>query len=154
MIARFDFRKWDQISRSVVSDSLRPHESQHARPSCPSPTPGAYSNSCPLRRWCHPTISSSVAPFSPCPQFSPESGSFLSQLFTSGGQSISFSFSISPYNEYSGLLSFRIDWFDLLAVQGPLKVFSSTTIQEHQFFGVQPSWWSNFHIHTWLLEKP
>ena len=90
-----------QFSHSVVSDSLRPHESQHARPPCPSPTPGVYSNSCSLSRWCHPAISSSVAPFSSCPQSLPASGSFpTSQLFTWGGQSIgvSASASVLPMN--------------------------------------------------------
>ena len=112
----------DQISRSVVSDSLRPHESQHARPHCPSPTPGVYSKSCASRRWCHPTISSSVVPFSSCLQSFPASGSFqISQFFASGGQSESFSFNISPFNEHSGLISFRMDWLDLLVVQGTLK---------------------------------
>ena len=112
-----------QFSRLVVSDSLRLYELQHARPPCPSPNPGAYPNSCPLSGYCHPAISSSVVPFSSCPQSFPASGSFqMSQLFASGGQSIgSFSFSINPSNEYSGLISFRIDWFDLLAVQGTLK---------------------------------
>ena len=103
-----------------MSDSLRPHGLQHARPPCPSPTPRVYSNSCPLTRWCHPTISSSVTPFSSCLQSFPASGSFLmSQFFALDGQS--FSFSISPSNEYSGLTSFRMDWLDLFAVQGPLK---------------------------------
>ena len=107
---------------SVVSNSVRPHESQHARPPCPSPTPRAWSNSHPSSRWCHPTISFSVVPFSSCLQSFPASGPFpLSQFFTSSGQSISFSFSISPSNEYSGLGSFRMDWLDLLAVQGTLK---------------------------------
>ena len=104
--------KWSsvQFSRSVVSDSLRPHGLQHARLPCPSPTPGVYSNSCPSGWWCHPTIWSSVIPFSSWPQSFPASGSFLmSQLFTSGGQSIGDCFSISPSNEYSGLISFRID---------------------------------------------
>ena len=112
-----------QFSHSVMSDSLRPCELQPARPLCPSPTPGTYPNSCPLSWWCHPTISSSVIPFSSCPQSFPASGSFpVSQLFASGGQSIgSFSFNISPSNEYSGLISFRMDWLDLLAVQGTLK---------------------------------
>ena len=104
-------------------DSLRPHESQHARPTCPSPTPRVYSNSCPLSRWRHPAISSSVVPFSSCPQSLPASGSFpVSQLFTWGGQSIgNFSFSISPSKEHPGLISFSMDWLDLLAVQGTLK---------------------------------
>ena len=105
---------------SVVSDSLWPHELQHARPPCPSPTPGVHPNSCPSNRWCHPAISSSVVPFSSCPQSLPASESFpMSQLFASGGQS--FSFSISPSNEHPGLISFRMDWLDLLAVQGTLK---------------------------------
>ena len=110
-----------QFSSSVVSDSLWSHGLQHAR--LPCPTPGACSNSRPSSQWCHPTISSSVVPFSSCLPSFPASGSFLmSQSFASGGQSIgSFSFSISPSNEYSGLISFRLDWLDLLAVQGTLK---------------------------------
>ena len=96
-----------------MSNSLRPHEPQHARPPCPSPTPGIYPNSCPLSRWCHLTISSSVIPFSSC-----LGSSQMSQLFTSGGQN---GFSISPSNEHPGLISLRLDWLDLLAVQGTLK---------------------------------
>ena len=136
-----------QFSRSVMSDSLQHYEPQHARPPCPSPTPGVYPNPCPLSWWCNPTISSSVFPFSSCSQSVPVSGSFpMSQLFSSGGQSIlgllakikgsifpfrwpkfwSFSFSISPSNEYSGLISFRMDWFDLLSVQGTLKSLLQT----------------------------
>ena len=112
-----------QFSLSVVSDSLWPHELQHARPPCQSPNPWVYTNTCPLSQWCHPTISSSVVPFSSCPQSFPASGSFqMSQLFTSGGQSTwSFSFSIGSSNEHLGLISFRMDWLDLLAVQGILK---------------------------------
>ena len=112
-----------QFSRSVVPYSLRSHESQHTRPPCPSSTPGVYSNSCPSSRWCHPAISFSAVPFSSCPQSLPATGSFpMSQLFTWGGQSIgSFSFNISPSNEHPGLISFRMDWLDLLAVQGTLK---------------------------------
>ena len=113
-----------QFSRSVVSDSLQPYESQHARPPCPSPTPGVYPNPCPLSRWCHPAISSSVVFFSSCPQSFPALGSFpMSQLFTWGGQSIgvSASTSVLPMNEHPGLISFRMDWLDLLAVQGTLK---------------------------------
>ena len=114
------------FSCSVVSDSLWPH-GLHARLPCPSPSPGAWSNSCPLSWWCHPTISSSVIPFSSCLQSFPASGSFLmSWLFTSGGQSTGaqakeLSFSISLSNEYSGLISFRIDWFDLFAIQDTVK---------------------------------
>ena len=107
---------------SVVQSclTLQPHGLQHARPPCPSPTPGTYSNSCSLSWWCHPTISSSVVPFSSCLQSFPASESFpMNQLLASGV--FSFSFSISPSNDYSGLISFRIDWLDLLAVQGTLK---------------------------------
>ena len=107
-----------------VSDSLQPHGLQHARLRCPSPSLRACSNSCPLSQWCHPTISSSVIPFSSWLQSFPESGSFLmSQLFTSDGQSIgdSASVSISPSKDYLGLISFRMDWLDLLAVQQTLK---------------------------------
>ena len=120
-----------QFSCSVMSDSLRPHESQHARPPCPSPTPEVHSDSWPSSRWCHPAISSSVIPFSSCPQSFPESGSFqMSQLFVSVGQSIgvSASTSVIPMNTqdwsplgWTGWISFRMDWLDLLAVQGTLK---------------------------------
>ena len=106
-----------------MSDSSWPHGLQHARPLCPTPTPRVYSNSCPLSWWCHPTISSSVVPFSPHLQSFPASGSFpMSQFLTSGGQSIGASASaLVLVMEYSGLISFRMDWLDLLAVQGTLK---------------------------------
>ena len=138
-----------------MSESLWPCERQHARLPCPSLSPRVCSHSCPLCWWCHPTISSSVVPFSSCPQSFPASGSFPgSQLFTPGGQSNEVSsFSISPSNEYSGLISFRIDWFDLLAVQGALESLLSTTIQKHQLSGTQLSLWFNSYTHTWLLEK-
>ena len=107
-----------QFSHSVVSDSLRPHESQHARPPCPSPTPGVHSDSRPSSHRYHPAISSSVVPFSSCPQSLPASESFpMSQLFTWGGQSTGVSALVS----FPGLISFRMDWLDLLAVQGTLK---------------------------------
>ena len=129
-----------QFSHSVMSDSLRPHGMQHARLPCPSPSPRACSNSCPVSRWCHPTISSSVVPFSSCLQSFPASGSFqMSQLFASGGHRYwSFSF-ISPSNDYSGLISFRIDWFALLAVQGTLRSLlqhhsSKASILRHSAF--------------------
>ena len=145
-----------QFSCSVMSNSLWPHELQYTRPPCPSPTPRVYSNSCPLSRWCHPTISTSVIPFSSCPQCFPTSGSFpMSWFFTSGGQSIEASVSASflPMNIQ--------DWFPLgltglisLWSEGLSGVLSSTTIRKHQFFGTQLSLWSNSHIHSWLLEKP
>ena len=116
------------FSHSVVSHSLRPHGLQNPRLPCLSPTPRAYSNSCPLSWWCHPTISSSVVPCSSCLQSSPASGSFPeSVLCIRWPKYWSFSFSISPSNEYSGLISFTIDWFDLLAVQGILK----SLLQQH-----------------------
>ena len=120
-----------QFSHLVASNSLRPHGLQHARIPCLSPTPGAYSNSCPLGQWCHPTISSSLIPISYQLQWFPASGSFqMSQVFTSGGHSIwSFSFSISPSNEYSGLISFRMDWIHLLAVQGTLESLPNAIVQ-------------------------
>ena len=122
-----------QLSGSVVSNSLRPPESQHARLPCPSQTPRVYSNLCPSSWWCHPAISSSVTPFSSCPQSLPASGSFLmSQLFAWGGQSTGVSaFSISPSNEHPGLISFRMDWLDLLQSKGLSRVFSNTTVQKH-----------------------
>ena len=111
-----------QFSRSVVSDSLRPHELQHARPPCPKPTPRVHPNPCPSSRRCHPTISSSVVPFSSCPQSFPASGSFqMSALHIRWPKYWSFSLNISPSNEDPGLISFRMDWLDLLAVQGTLK---------------------------------
>ena len=112
-----------QFSRSVMSNPLRPHELQHARPVCPSPTPGVHSNSCPSSLWCHPAISSSVISFLSCPQSLPASGSFpMSQLFARGGQSTGvFSFSIIPSKEHPGLIFFRMDWLDLLGVQGTVK---------------------------------
>ena len=142
-----------QFSHSVVSDSLWPHESQHARPPCPSPIPGVYPNSCPSSRWCHPAISSSVVPFSSSPQSLPASGSFpMSQLFASGGQNIGFSFNISPSNEHPGLISFRMDWLDLLAVQGTLKSLlqhhssKASIIRHSAFFIVQLS-------HPYILNR-
>ena len=114
--------EFSQFNRSVMSDSLWPHESQHARPPCTLPTPGAYSNSCPSSGWSHPAISSSVVPFSSCPQSSQHQGfNNESTLHMRWPKYWSFSFSISPSNEHSGLISFRMDWLDLLAVQGTLK---------------------------------
>ena len=142
-----------------MSHSMWPHELQHTRPPCPLQTPRVYSNSCPSSRWCHPAISSSVVPFSSCPQSLPASWSFpMSQLFLCmrWPKYWSFSFSISPSNEHPGLISFRMDWLDLLVVQGTLKSLlqPNTIVQKHQFFGTQFSSQFNSHIHTWPLEKP
>ena len=130
-----------QFSRSVVSDSLQPHESQPARPPYPSPTPGVHSNSCALNRWCHPANSSSVIPFSSCPQSLPASGSFpMSQLFTWGGHStgVSASTSALPMNtqDWSPL-----GWTGWISLQSRelSRVFSNTTVQKHQFFSAQLS---------------
>ena len=146
------------VELSSVTQScptLRTHGLQHARPPCPSPTPGDYPNSCPLSQWCHPTVSSSVVPFSSCPQSFPASGSFqMSHLFISGGQSIgvSASASVLPMNTQD---SSPLGWTGWISSQskGLSRVFSNTTVQKHQFFGTQLSSQSNSHIHTWLLEK-
>ena len=151
-------RMWSSVqfrSHSVMSDSLRPHEPQHARPPCPSPTPRVHPNSCPLYRWCHPTVSSSVVPFS-CPQSFPASGSFrMSQPFASGGQSIgvSASTSVLPMNTQDWSPLGRTGWISLQS-KGLSRVFSNTIVQKHQFVGAQLSLESNSHIHTWPLEKP
>ena len=141
------------FSRSVTSDSLWPYVLQHARLPCPSTTPGACSNLFPLSRWCHPTISSSLIPFSSSLQSFPASGSFpVSQFFASGGQSIGASASVLPMNIQ--------DWFPLgltglisLHSKRLSSIFSNTMAQKHQFYDSQLSLWSNSHIHTWLLEK-
>ena len=143
------------FSRSVVSSSLQPHGLQRSRLPCPSPFPGACSYSCPSSHWCHLTISSSVTSFSSYLQSFPASGSLpMSQLFASDGQSIgaSTSASVLPMNIWDW---FPLGWTSLISLQskGLSRVFSNTTAQKHQFFGIQPSWWSNSHIHTWLLEK-
>ena len=140
-VSTFLFLLFLLFSCPVVSDSLQPHGLQHTRPPCPSPTPRVYSNSCPLSRWCHPTISSSVVPFSSCLQSFPASGSFpVSQFFTSSGQrtGVSASASVLPVNIH--------DWFPLrwtgwisLQSKGLSRVFSKTTVQKHQFFSTQLS---------------
>ena len=144
-----------QFSRSVVSNSLWPHQLQHAWPPCPSPTPRVYSKSCPLSPWYHPTISSSICSFS-CLQSFAALGSFpMSWILTSGGQNIGASASalVLPMDIHS--------WFPLgltnlifFLSKGLSRVFSSTTVQKHQFFSTQLSSQSNSHIHTWPLEKP
>ena len=153
--AKFQFSSV-QFSCSVMSDSLQPHKLQHARPPCPSPTPGVHSNSRPLSRWCHPAISSSVIPFSSCPQSLPASESFpMSQLFAWGGQSIGVSAlaSFLPKNTQD---QSPLEWSGWISLQSKelSRVFSNTTVQKHQFFGAQLSSQSNSHIHTWPLEKP
>ena len=144
-----------QFSCSVMSDSVWPHGLQHARPSCPSPTPRAYSNSCASCQWCYSTLSSSVIPFSSLLQSFPASGSFpMSQFITWGSQSIGVSASTSVL-----LMNiqdrFPLELPGLIALQskGLSGVFSNNTVQKHQFFGAQLSLWSNSHIYTWLLEK-
>ena len=145
-----------QFSRSVVSDSLRPHESQHARPPCPSPTPGVHPHPRPSSRWCHPAISSSVVPFSSCPQALPASESFpMSQLFTWGGQStgVSALASFLPKKSQGWSPSEWTGWLSLQS-KGLSRVFSNTTVQKHQFFGAQLSSQFISYIHTWPLDKP
>ena len=148
--------QFSQFSPSVMFYSLRPCESQHTRPPCPSPSPGIHSNSRPSSRWCHPAISSSVIPFCSCPQPLPASESFpMSQLFAWGSQrtGVSASESVLPKNtqDWSPL-----EWTGWISLQskGLSRVFSNTTVQKHQFFSTQLSSQSNSHIHTWPLEKP
>ena len=159
MISAFLFSSV-QFSCSVVSDSLQSHGVQHARLPCPLPDPRACSNSCPSSHCCHPTIPFSVLchPLLLLLSVFPSIRVFSSESVLLIRWPKYWSFSISPPNENSGLISFRTDWFDL-AVQGTLnkglwRVFSSTTVQKHQFFDTQLSLWSNCHIQTWLLEKP
>ena len=145
-----------QFRCSVMSDSLWPHGLQHTRPACPSPTPGACSNSCPLRQWYHPIISSSVVPFSSCLQSFPASRSFpMSWFFSSGDQSIEVSVlaSVLPVNIQDW---FPLGWTGWISSQskGLSRVFSNTIVWKHQFFNAHLSLWSNSHIHTWPLEKP
>ena len=145
-----------QFSHSVVSDSLWPHGLQHTRPPCPSPAPEVHSNSCPLNRWCHPTTSSSVGPFSSYLQSFPASGSFqMNQFFAWGGQSIRVSASTSVLlMSIQGWFPLRLTGLISLQSRGPSRVFSSSTIQRHQFFGVLPSLESSSHNHTWSLYGP
>ena len=150
----FAFYQFSSVAQLCLT--LQPHGLQHTRLPCPSQTPRAYSDSCPCRQWCHPAISSSVIHFSSCLQSFPASESSpISQFFVSGGQSsgVSASASVLPMNIQ--------DWFPLgliglISLQSKRLsgVFSNTTVQKHQFFSIQPSLWSNSHIHSWLLEKP
>ena len=149
---------WSECSFhfSSVSSSLRPHESQHARPPCPSPPPGVHSDSCASSQWCHPAISSSAVPFSSCPQSLPASESFpMSQLFTWGGQSTGASAlaSFLPKKSQGCSPSEWTGWISLQS-KGLSRVFSNITVQTHQFFSALPSSQSNSHIHTWPQEKP
>ena len=151
--------KYISVQFSSVAQScltLQSHKLQHTRPPCPSSNPGVHPGSHPSSQWCHPAISSSVVPFSACPQIPPSIRDFSNEstLHMRWPKYWSFSFSIIPSKEHSGLISFRMDWLDFLAVQGTLRVFSNTTVQKHQFFGAQLSSQSNSHIHTWPLEKP
>ena len=144
------------FSHLVMSDSLRHHGLQHTRPPCPSPTPRIYPNSCTLSQWCHPTISSSIIPFSSCHQSFTASGSFpMSQLFATGSQSIGVwaSTSVVPMNTQDWSPLGWTGWISLQS-KGLSRVFSNTTVWKQQFFGAQLSLWSNSHIHTWLVEKP
>ena len=144
-----------------MSDCLWPHGLQHAKLSCPSPTPRTCSNSCPLSWWCHPTISSSVVPSPPAFSLSQRQDLYQWILHIRCPKYWRFSFSISPSNEYSGLISFRIDWFGLLESKGLSRVFSNTTLQKHQFFGSQllygptltsiPDYWKNHSFDYRLL---
>ena len=145
-----------QFSCSVMSDSLRPRESQHTRPPCPSPTPRVHSDSRPSSQWCHPAISSSVVSFSSYPQSLPASQSFpMSQLFAWCGQitGVSALASFLPKKSRGWSPSEWICWISLQS-KGLSRVFSNTTVQKHQFFGAQPSSQSNTHIHTWPQGKP
>ena len=145
-----------QFSCSVISKSLQPYELQHARPPCPSQTPGVYPKPFPSSRWCHPAISSSVVPFSSCPQSLPASGSFLmNQLFAWGSQStgVSASASVLAMNTQDWSPLGWTGWISLQS-KGLSRVFSNTTVQKHQFFSIHLSSQSNSHIHTWPLEKP
>ena len=137
-----------------MSNSLQLHGLQHARLACPSLSPKVCSSSCPLSQWCHPTISSSVFPFSSCPQSFPASGSFpMSWLFASASQNVGVSASVFPMNIQD---QFPLGLTGLISLQskGLSRVFSNTTVWKHQFFSAQPSLWSNSHICMWLREKP
>ena len=145
-------REWCSVTQ--MCPALRPHGLQLTRLPYPSPSPGACSPSCPLNQWCHPTVLSTVIPFS-CLQSFPPSGSFLmSQFFASGGQGIGASASalVLPVNIQVWFPVVLTGWISL-QFKGLSRVFSNTTVRKHQFFGAQPSLWSNSHIHTWLLEK-
>ena len=145
-----------QFSCSVVSNSLWPHESQHARPPCPSPNPGVDSDPCPSSQGCHPAISSSVFPFSSRLPVSPSIRVFSNEstLHIRWLKCWSFSFSISLSNEHPGLIFFRMGWLDLHAVQGTLKSLLQHNSSKASTLQCSAFYWSRSHIHMWLLEKP
>ena len=150
--------QFSSVAQSLSCLTLWRHESQHARPPCPSPTPGVHSDSRPSSQWCHPAISSSVIPFSSCPQSLPASGSFpMSQIFSWGGQStgVSALASFLPKNTQDWSWCLDLEWAGWISLQskGLSRVFSNTTVQNHQFFDAQLSSQSNSHIHTWPLEN-
>ena len=153
----FNFKNTIQFSSVAQScPTLWPHELQHTSPPCPSPTPGVHSDSRPSNRWCHPAISSSVVPFSSCPQSLPASESFpMSQLFAWGGKSIGVSALASVLAKNTQDWS-PLEWTGWISLQSKRlsRVFFNTTVQKHWFFGAQPSSQSNSHIHTWPQEKP
>ena len=153
LVPLYNFSSVQSLSRVRL---FAPQETQHTRPPCPSPTPRVHPNSCPLSWWCHPAISSSVVPFSSCPQWLPSSESFpMSHLFAWGGQStgVSALASFLPKKSQGWSPSEWTAWISL-QFKGLSRVFSNTTVQKHQFFGAQLSSQSNSHIHTWPLEKP
>ena len=151
------FLQFSSVTQSCLTPlQLQPHESQHARPPCPSPTPGVHSNLHPSSRWCHPAILSSIIPFSSCPQSLPASESFpMCQPFAWGGQSTGVS-ALASFLAKNTQGWFPLEWTGWISLQskGLLRVFSNTTVQKHQFFGAQLSSQSNSYIHTWPLEKP
>ena len=148
--------QFSSVHCSVLSNSLQPHELQHARPPCPSPTLRVHPKSCALSRWCHPAIASSVVPFSSCPLSFPASESFaMSQLFAWSGQSIGVS-ALASFPPKKSQDWSHLEWTGWISLQskGLSRVFSNTTVQKHQFFGTQLSSQTNSHIHTWPQEKP
>ena len=155
----FSHHQFSSVQFSSVAQScpiLQPHELQHSRPPCPSPSPRVHSNSDPSRRWCHPAISSSVIPFSSCPQSLPASESFpMSQLFAWGGQSTGVS-ALAAFLSRNTQGWSPLEWTGWISLQskGLSSIFSNITAQKHQFFGTQLSSQSNSHIHTWPLGKP
>ena len=148
--------RFSSVAQSCLT--LQPYELQHARLPCPSPITGACWNSFPLSHWCHPTISSSVVPFSSCLQSFLASGSFIMSQYFSTSDQVAKELELKlQHQSFQWIFRtdlLRIYWLDSLLSKGLSRVFSNITVQKHQFFGTQLSLWSNVHIHTWLLEKP